>query len=121
MRCVRPVEGVCRFRQRSIIMENTLNLGVTREHLDVLPVRIVRYVVDYQDQVFTHLGVADDKREYVCRLECCQWPICLLWLAFSPVMSRVTGQTYPSSSNMSSPLLFEAKRGRFVDLLVQEL
>ena len=60
------------------IMENTLNLGVTREHLDVLPVRIVRYVVDYQDQVFTHLGVADGKRQYVCRLECYQWPICLL-------------------------------------------
>ena len=87
------------------IMENTLNLGVTHEHLDVLPGQIVRYVVG---QAFTHPGVADGKRQYVCRLECYQWPICLLWLASSLVMSRVTGQTYLSSSNIQSPL-FEAK------------
>src|SRR5258706_9460067 len=45
------------------IVENILNLGVTREHLDVLPYQALRHVVSYQIMHYTTLYAP----------ACCQW------------------------------------------------
>ena len=69
------------------IMENILNLGVTRGHLEVLPGKILRYVVKEQPSVANNLRTSVLLRAKGS-IYGYQWPICLLWLESSLVHEK---------------------------------